>query len=98
MSAKSRGEAADAGRSTSAHDERVRLDKWLWAARFYRTRSLATDAIESGQVRVDGDRVKPAHPVRPGSRISIRKRDLAWDVEVLGSSERRGPATEAALL
>jgi ribosome-associated heat shock protein Hsp15 len=82
----------------SAHVERVRLDKWLWAARFYRTRSLAADAIESGRVRVDGERVKPAHAVRPGSRVSIRKRDLAWDVDVLGSSERRGPAAEAALL
>jgi ribosome-associated heat shock protein Hsp15 len=82
----------------SAHVERVRLDKWLWAARFYRTRSLAADAIESGQVRVDGERVKPAHSVRAGSRVAIRKRGLAWDVDVLGSSERRGPAAEAALL
>ncbi|HEX6793268.1 MAG TPA: RNA-binding S4 domain-containing protein [Casimicrobiaceae bacterium] len=86
------------GPAAGAHDDRARLDKWLWAARFYRTRTLAADAIESGQVRVDGERVKPAHPVRPGSRVSIRKRDLAWDVDVLGSSGRRGPATEAALL
>ena len=93
MSAKGRPE-----RELSAQDERVRLDKWLWAARFYRTRTLAADAIESGQVRLDGERVKPAHPVRRGSRVSIRKRDLAWDVDVLGSSERRGPAAEAALL
>ncbi|HXR57129.1 MAG TPA: RNA-binding S4 domain-containing protein [Casimicrobiaceae bacterium] len=89
------GEAAGVGGPTT---ERVRLDKWLWAARFYKTRTVAADAIESGQVRVDGERVKPAHGVRPGSRITIRKRELVWDVEVLGSSERRGPATEAALL
>ncbi len=93
MSAQGRPE-----RELSAHGERVRLDKWLWAARFYRTRTLAADAIESGQVRVDGERVKPAHAVRPGSRVSIRKRDVAWDVDVLRSSERRGPAAEAALL
>jgi ribosome-associated heat shock protein Hsp15 len=83
---------------TPSHEARVRLDKWLWAARFYRTRSLAADAIEAGQVRVDGERVKPAHGVRPAARVMIRKRDLAWDVEVLAVSERRGPAPEAALL
>jgi ribosome-associated heat shock protein Hsp15 len=77
---------------------RVRIDKWLWAARFYRTRSLAAMAIDAGQVRVDGERVKPAHPVRRASRVTVRKRDLAWDVEVLDVSERRGAATDAALL
>jgi ribosome-associated heat shock protein Hsp15 len=77
---------------------RVRVDKWLWAARFYRTRSLAAQAIEAGHVRVDGARVKPAHPLRASSRVVVRKGDLAWDVEVLATSERRGPATEAATL
>jgi ribosome-associated heat shock protein Hsp15 len=77
---------------------RVRVDKWLWAARFYRTRSLAAQAIETGHVRVDGERVKPAHPLRASSRVLVRKGDLAWDVEVLAMSERRGPATEAATL
>jgi ribosome-associated heat shock protein Hsp15 len=81
-----------------AEDERVRIDKWLWAARFYRTRTLAADAIESGQVRIDDARVKRSHPVRVGSRLAIRKGDLAWDVEVLGVSDRRGPAVEAANL
>jgi ribosome-associated heat shock protein Hsp15 len=84
--------------ATGAHDDRVRLDKWLWAARFYRTRSLAADAIEAGQVRVDGERVKPAYPVRPRSHVTIRKRELAWDVEVVAVRERRGSAPEAALL
>jgi ribosome-associated heat shock protein Hsp15 len=76
----------------------VRIDKWLWAARFYRTRSLAAEAIEAGHVRVDGERVKPAHPVHPTSRVTVRKREFGWDVEVLGVSERRGSATQAAVL
>jgi ribosome-associated heat shock protein Hsp15 len=76
----------------------VRIDKWLWAARFYRTRSLAAEAIEAGHVRVDGERVKPAHPLRPASRVTIRKRELQWEVDVQAVSERRGSAPEAALL
>jgi ribosome-associated heat shock protein Hsp15 len=83
---------------TSAHDARVRLDKWLWAARFYRTRSLAAEAVETGHVRVDGERVKPAHPIRAAMRIAIRKRDLAFEVDVLAVSGVRGPASQAALL
>ena len=79
-------------------EDRVRIDKWLWAARFYRTRSLAAEAIEAGHVRVDGERVKAAYPVRATSRVTVRKRELAWDVEVLDVSERRGSATQAALL
>lgn len=79
-------------------DERVRLDKWLWAARFYRTRSLAAQAIDAGQVRVAGERVKPAHAVRSATRVSVRKQDFAWHVEVLGTSERRGSAADAAAL
>jgi ribosome-associated heat shock protein Hsp15 len=82
----------------AVHPSRVRIDKWLWAARFYRTRSLATEAIDAGHVRVDGEHVKPAHPLRPASRVTIRKRELQWDVEVLGVSQRRGSAPEAALL
>ena len=79
-------------------EARVRIDKWLWAARFYRTRSLAAEAIEAGHVRVDGERVKPAHPLRVTARVTIRKREFAWEVEVLGVSERRGSAPQAALL
>jgi ribosome-associated heat shock protein Hsp15 len=82
----------------AAPENRVRLDKWLWAARFYRTRSLAADAVETGQVRVDGERVKPAHPVRPASRVTIRKREVVFDVDVLAVSAVRGPAPQAALL
>jgi ribosome-associated heat shock protein Hsp15 len=76
----------------------VRLDKWLWAARFYRTRSLAAQAIEAGHVRVDGERVKPAQSIRAGTRASVRKQDLVWDFEVLQTSPRRGSAADAALL
>jgi ribosome-associated heat shock protein Hsp15 len=83
---------------TSGHDTRVRLDKWLWAARFYRTRSLAAEAVETGHVRVDGERVKPAHPIRTAMRITIRKRDLAFEVDVLAVGDVRGPASQAALL
>ena len=79
-------------------ERRVRIDKWLWAARFYRTRSLAAEAVEAGHVRVDGERVKPAHPLRPASRVTIRKRELPWDVAGRGRSARRGSAPAAALL
>ena len=84
--------------SDAIRETRARVDKWLWAARFYRTRALAAEAIEAGHVRVDGERVKPAHAVRAASRVTIRKRELQWEVEVLGTSERRGPAPEAARL
>ncbi|MBK7331116.1 MAG: RNA-binding S4 domain-containing protein [Betaproteobacteria bacterium] len=77
---------------------RVRIDKWLWAARFYRTRTLACDAIESGQVRVDGERVKPSRGVKAGDRVTVRKGGIAWEVEVAALAERRGSATEAARL
>ena len=83
-------------------DERgapVRFDKWLWAARFYKTRTLASQAIEAGQARLGGDRVKPAHAVRVGESISIRKSGgFAWEVTVTALSDRRGGAAEAALL
>src|SRR5947207_3851242 len=77
---------------------RQRLDKWLWAARFYKTRSLAAQAIDAGHVRADDKRVKSAHPVRVGERISVRKSSFAWEVEVNALSDRRGGAADAALL
>ncbi|HET9748623.1 MAG TPA: RNA-binding S4 domain-containing protein [Casimicrobiaceae bacterium] len=79
-------------------EPRVRIDKWLWAARFYKTRSLAAEAIDTGHVRVDGERVKPAQTVRCGARVSIRKREATFDVDVQALSEQRGPATQAAKL
>ncbi|NBX00203.1 MAG: RNA-binding protein [Methylophilaceae bacterium] len=79
-------------------DGKCRLDKWLWAARFYKTRSLATDAIDGGKIHVDGDRVKPAKEVRVGQVIHIRRKDLDMEVVVKALSVKRGGAPEAALL
>ena len=76
----------------------IRFDKWLWAARFYKTRTLAAQAIEAGQARLAGERVKPAHAVRSGDAVSVRKHGLVWEVEVTGLSDRRGSATDAAAL
>ena len=76
----------------------MRLDKWLWAARFYKTRSLAVQAIEAGQARVAGERVKSARAVHVGEMVSVRKAGFVWDVEVLALSDRRGGAADAALL
>ena len=78
--------------------ERVRFDKWLWAARFYKTRTLAAQAIDGGQARVDDERVKPAHAVRVGVRVTVRRQGLVWDAEVIALSDRRGSAADAALL
>ena len=77
---------------------RVRLDKWLWAARFFKTRRLATEAIAGGHVHLDGQRVKPSRPVRVGDRLEIRKGEVRFEIDVLALSERRGPASEAAKL
>lgn len=77
---------------------RCRLDKWLWAARFFKTRSLAMDAVDSGKVRVDSDRVKPAKEVKIGAKIHIRTKELEIEVEVLALSNQRRGAPEAALL
>jgi ribosome-associated heat shock protein Hsp15 len=79
-------------------EERVRLDKWLWAARFFKTRSLATDAINAGHVDVNDVHAKPARPMREGDRVAIRKEHQEWVVVVRGVSERRGSATEAQKL
>ena len=76
----------------------MRLDKWLWAARFYKTRSLAQQAIAAGQAKLAGERVKPAHEVTPGNELLLRKGDLQWQVVVVALSERRGPAEEAQKL
>lgn len=79
-------------------DVKCRLDKWLWAARFFKTRSLATTAIETGKVHVDGDRVKPAKEVRIGQIVHIRNRDFEIEVNVQALSNIRRGAPEAALL
>ncbi len=82
----------------------VRVDKWLWAARFFKTRSLATEAIEAGHVRrasigsVTGDRVKPALIVKIGDTFSIQRGDFVQEILVMALSDRRGSASDAALL
>ena len=83
--------------SVSATD-RVRLDKWLWAARFFKTRSLAADAIGGGKITVNGDHVKQAKLIQPGDEISVRLGPYEHVIEVLALSERRGPASVAATL
>ncbi|MDI1361593.1 RNA-binding S4 domain-containing protein [Methylotenera sp.] len=85
-------------KSAENDDAKCRLDKWLWAARFFKTRSLATAAIETGKVHVDGDRVKPAKEVHIGQVIHIRNRDFEIEVNVLALSNIRRGAPEAALL
>ncbi len=77
---------------------RVRIDKWLWAARFFKTRALAVDAIAGGKVTIAGDRVKPAKTVQSGDEIRIRLGPFEHAVIVRGVSERRGPASVAATL
>jgi len=77
---------------------KLRIDKWLWAARFLKTRSLAADAVGGGKVEVEGERVKPARLLKIGDRLTIRIGPYAWNVTVLGLSDRRGPAPEAQKL
>ena len=78
--------------------ERVRVDRWLWAARFFKTRGEASEAVLGGHVRVGGERVKPAKEIRVGDTLEIRRRELHWTVVVTGLAERRGPASVAATL
>ncbi len=78
--------------------EEQRLDKWLWAARFFKTRQLAAEAIKGGKVQVEGQRAKPGRSVRAGTRLEIRKGGLSWQIQVLGIDRQRRPATEAARL
>ena len=76
----------------------VRIDKWLWAARFFKTRSLATAAVDAGKARLNGDRIKPAHSVKIGDRLDIDNGSTEWEVVVRGLSEVRGSATIAQAL
>jgi ribosome-associated heat shock protein Hsp15 len=82
------------------HDEadRVRLDKWLWAARFYKTRSLATDAVNGGKIEVNGERAKPAKAIKPGDEVRVRLGPYEHVLIVRALSDRRGPAAVAQTL
>jgi ribosome-associated heat shock protein Hsp15 len=87
---------ADKGMDEAAG--KVRIDKWLWAARFFKTRGLAADAIDGGKVRYDGERPKPAKEVKVGAVLRITRPDGEWEVVVRGLSAQRRGAPEAALL
>jgi ribosome-associated heat shock protein Hsp15 len=76
----------------------LRLDKWLWAARFFKTRSLAVQAVDSGKVKLNGERPKPAKAVHVGNELEIRVGPYTFQIVVRGLSDRRGPASEAAKL
>lgn len=79
-------------------DEQVRIDKWLWAARFFKTRSLATDAVDRGKVKVGDERVKPSRTVRFGDVMQIDNGSTEWEVQVRGLSGVRGSAEKAQQL
>lgn len=76
----------------------MRLDKWLWAARFFKTRTLAVEAIDGGRVSVNGERAKPAKEVKPGDAVAIRRPPFEFAIAVRGLSDKRGPAAVAATL
>lgn len=82
----------------STDNSKLRIDKWLWAARFFKTRALAVDAIECGKVLVNEDRVKPAKGIGAGDTLSIRLGPYLFEVEVLALSDKRGPAPQAQKL
>ena len=76
----------------------MRLDKWLWAARFFKTRSLVQKAVASGRVKLNGDRSKPAHELKPADLLEVQIGEIQWRIQVKALSERRGPAIEARKL
>src|SRR5690242_14027642 len=76
----------------------LRIDRWLWAARFFKTRSLATEAVQGGRVRLNGERPKPAKEVGLGDTVEVRIGEMRWTVVVQGVAEKRGSAKLAATL
>lgn len=82
----------------AAQMDSVRVDKWLWAARFFKTRSLATEAVDGGRVQLNGLRVKPAKEVRRGDRIDLTIGNMRWELTVEELADKRGPAPEARKL
>jgi len=76
----------------------VRIDKWLWAARFFKTRAVASEAVSGGRVHVNGARVKPSKEIRPTDRVEIRIGEVQWTVVVASLSDKRGPSSIAGTL
>jgi len=76
----------------------VRIDKWLWAARFFKVRNLASDAVKAGHIDINGERCKPSKMVQIGDEICIRKEQMQWTIQVTSLAEKRGSATVAATL
>src|SRR6478736_3514709 len=83
---------------SSSDRDGVRIDKWLWAARFFKTRSLATEAVLGGRVQLNGARVKPSKDVAVGDTLAVRNGEVQWTVAVRALAEKRGPASVAATL
>jgi len=79
-------------------NDNVRIDKWLWAARFFKTRSLAAEAVDRGRIKIGGENVKPARSVKVNDKIFIDNGSTRWEVTVLGLSDKRGPAPVAQAL
>jgi ribosome-associated heat shock protein Hsp15 len=85
-------------RHTQENAAEVRIDKWLWAARFFKTRSLAAEAVAGGKVALNGARPKPSRTIRPGDHLNIRRSVYEWIIIVKGTSTYRGPASDAQRL
>jgi len=98
MRAAIRASMSMANNDTDEVAGKIRIDKWLWAARFFKTRGLAADAIDGGKVRYDGERPKPAKEVKVGAILRITRPDGEWEIVVRGLSAQRRGAPEAALL
>ena len=79
-------------------EHRLRLDKWLWAARFFKTRALASEAVTGGKVHLQGQRIKPSRAVKIGDRYEVQRGFERFEIVVTGLAERRGSASDAALL
>ena len=79
-------------------DEDIRIDKWLWAARFFKTRSVAAEAVAGGKVEINSSRAKPSRIVRVGDHLSVRRGPYEWTVVIKGVAKSRGPAAEAQFL
>jgi ribosome-associated heat shock protein Hsp15 len=79
-------------------EQRIRIDKWLWAARLFKTRTLAAEAVDLGRVRVNGQRTKPAREARPGDRVEVQVGDLRGEFVIRALSTQRGPASVAQQL